>query len=638
VSGVGGVSAVVSERATRFVEHAHRYSELGWALTHLDGKKPKPHGWESTPADSPELAAGKWSQWGERWNMGVVLGSSGLAVVEYDTRAARDKLAELLGGGRPETPTARTGSGRLHFYFRDPDVPHTTRAGLELRAGGHQCVVPPSEHPDTGEEYRWLQGLEPWAVELADVPQALLAYFAEGKPGGRAAPLPHELLEGERRTALLSLAGSMRRRGAGAGAIEAALREENAARCKPPLPDLEVEELARDTASRYPPADSERSSGVPSTPEASVHAALGASSGEGSRGSPPVSEFDSGTNGSALPERNESPPALPFALLSYTLANVPAEPVWAWDGYLAPGALTLLAGRPKVGKSTLVFALIDALAHGKNFLGRRTRSVGVLLLTEEREGTLAEEARRWELNGSIHVLMRHQAQGCRWADAVAQAVSYCRDHDLGVLVVDTFDKWTGLRGDAENNAGSVLEVLEPLQQAAAAGLVVLLVAHQRKSFGEYGEAVRGSNALAGGVDVVVELERAKQTLATGTSTRVLRAVSRYASTPEELVGELTDGGYDPRDTIAAEAEAERAQVLETLQALERELTAKELAGETSIGERNVRRHCEGLAEEGLALLRGKGVKGDPHRWIHSGSADSLVPESNSEALFDGEAT
>jgi hypothetical protein len=67
-------------------------------------------------------------------------------------------------------------------------------------------------------------------------------------------------------------------------------------------------------------------------------------------------------------------------------------------------------------------------------------------------------------------------------------MAYCAQHKLTVLVVDTFDRWTGLRGDAENAAGAVNAALEPLQYAAAAGLAVLLLSHQRKSSGEYGEA------------------------------------------------------------------------------------------------------------------------------------------------------
>jgi hypothetical protein len=50
--------------------------------------------------------------------------------------------------------------------------------------------------------------------------------------------------------------------------------------------------------------------------------------------------------------KEKEPEPLPFGLLARVLENVPSEPAWAWKGYLAPGAITLLAGRPKVGKST----------------------------------------------------------------------------------------------------------------------------------------------------------------------------------------------------------------------------------------------------------------------------------------------
>lgn len=329
------------------------------------------------------------------------------------------------------------------------------------------------------------------------------------------------------------------------------------------------------------------------------------------------SELTSASKG--LTPWQESNPGsdLPFGLLSAALANVPAEPVWLWDGYLAPGALTLLAGRPKVGKSTLAFGLIAALASGEEFVGLQTKHSGVLLLSEEREGTLAEKARRWDLNGSIHVLMRHQAHGSPWPQTVAEAVAYCQEHALGVLVVDTFDKWSGLRGDSENSAGAVLEVLEPLQRAAATGLVVLVIAHQRKSLGEFGEAVRGSNALTGTVDIIVELERPKSDALAGEGERVLYSVSRYSTTPEELVVALTDSGYEARgDTFQARTNAEREKVFEAIGELDR-AKRSDLEEATGLSETQLRRHLERLKADERISTEGKGVRGDPLVYCHS---------------------
>ena len=165
------------------------------------------------------------------------------------------------------------------------------------------------------------------------------------------------------------------------------------------------------------------------------------------------------------------------------------------------------AGRPKVGKSTLTFGALEAFGKGQPFVALKVAKAGVLLLSEERPDTLAEKQRRFNLNGSVDLLMRHQIRDTPWPAVVEQAVRYCEERDISVLVVDTWDKFASLAGDAENSAGHVLEALEPLQRAAGEGLAVVIVAHQRKASGSFGEAVRGNNALTGGVGVVVEVER-----------------------------------------------------------------------------------------------------------------------------------
>ncbi len=102
-----------------FVEHARRYSELGWALTRLRGKVPIDRAWQSSKPQEPGATAGAWSQWGKRFNMGIVLGPSGLAVLEYDDERARGTFEQLVGDGLP--PIVITGSGKR---------PPTTRHAL----------------------------------------------------------------------------------------------------------------------------------------------------------------------------------------------------------------------------------------------------------------------------------------------------------------------------------------------------------------------------------------------------------------------------------------------------------------------------------------------------------------------------
>ena len=242
-----------------FAEHAYKYSELGWALIRVNGKRPKDSEWQTAAPLEPGFAAGQWSQWGGRYGIGVVLGPSRLAVFEYDDENAHDRFLELLGGDLPHAPICRTGSGKLHVYFTDPgNVTKGARDRLELRVGRHQCLVPPSIHPDTGQAYAWLPEHEPWRVPLPPPPTRVLEFFhADTKwQNGTAATTIGDLIPiGEIDTTLTSLAGTMRRRGMSEDAICAALVAE-LPRCQEGHTHTEADcrRIARSVSS-YEPAD-----------------------------------------------------------------------------------------------------------------------------------------------------------------------------------------------------------------------------------------------------------------------------------------------------------------------------------------------------------------------------------------------
>jgi hypothetical protein len=215
----------------------------------------------------------------------------------------------------------------------------------------------------------------------------------------------------------------------------------------------------------------------------------------------------------------------------------------------------------------------------------------------------------------VYVLSRGDVRDTPWPEIVRQAMMFCREHNLDVLIVATLDRWTGLRGDTENAAGAVNEAMEPLLFAAAAGLAVLALSHQRKSGGEYGEAVRGSNAFVGAVDVVIELERPSRSLQLGSQARVLRSVSRFSSTPEQLFLELGEDGFLPISDVAEkQSDAERAQVLDALARHDDPVPVDALDGETELGKRGLRRRLAELREQGLAVRSGAGKKGAPYLW------------------------
>lgn len=100
--------------------------------------------------------------------------------------------------------------------------------------------------------------------------------------------------------------------------------------------------------------------------------------------------------------------------------------------------------------------------------------------------------------------------------------------------------------------------------------------------------MRGSNALTGGVDDVLELERPRSDSLSGEGVRVLQAVSRFSATPDELVVALTEDGYEARgDALTATAEVEQRRILAALEALG-EADYKTLSEDTDLPRTTVR--------------------------------------------------
>src|SRR5215207_818556 len=86
---------------------------------------------------------------------------------------------------------------------------------------------------------------------------------------------------------------------------------------------------------------------------------------------PPIVPWQSASTATQPDEQsNGDHPALRFLTPIELLAQTPASVEWVWRDFLARGAVTLLAGKPKAGKSTLALGLARAITQGAEFLGR----------------------------------------------------------------------------------------------------------------------------------------------------------------------------------------------------------------------------------------------------------------------------
>ena len=175
-------------------DYAKLYRQIGLQAVPSHSPLDSPKNWkrpllstwkefESTPV--PDSQFDKWFGWDgshkTKTNIGLITGScsGGAFILDVDSHKhpeAQEWLMNLLDsyndGNRLTCPTQQTGGGGFQYLLRAPEgwTPPTikTPIGIDIRGQGGFAVMPPSVH-DSGSEYKWIKGSEPWTV---DIPEA----------------------------------------------------------------------------------------------------------------------------------------------------------------------------------------------------------------------------------------------------------------------------------------------------------------------------------------------------------------------------------------------------------------------------------------------------------------------------------
>ena len=290
---------------------------------------------------------------------------------------------------------------------------------------------------------------------------------------------------------------------------------------------------------------------------------------------------------------------------------------WIVPGYVAKGAITELGARVKVGKTTLILNAVRAAADGHIFLGNPTLKTATVYLTEQPSASFRQAMERAGLldRDDFHILLHNETQMAPWPEIVSAAVAECKRVGASLLVVDTLPQFARLIGDSENNSGDALAAMLPLQLAAAEGLAVVIVRHERKSGGDVGDSGRGSSAFAGAVDIVISLRKkegnSKKTI------RLLQAVSRFPETPAQQVIELRGSTYvslgEPHETAMTEA---KTSIISAAPKSESAAVRVESFMETcELPRVTAQRAIDELRNEGMLARVGEGKKGNPYRYF-----------------------
>jgi Bifunctional DNA primase/polymerase, N-terminal/AAA domain/Primase C terminal 1 (PriCT-1) len=503
-------------------------------------------------------------EWWRRYpfaNVGIATGR-GLLVIDIDPRHGGSLEAFKASIALPKTATVQTGGGGWHLYFAYTRSQYEVRNsvgkladGIDIRGEGGYVVAPPSNHLEG--TYHWTErclptrasellltrlGARPPSAAPAAVQKKLATQMeltaalppvqprsAAPSSDQSAAPaqaIPEQptvpeksaapaqasgIPEGKRNSTLLRWSGSLRHWGASEEAIAQVLLIMNQACCQPPIGEEEVRAIAK-SASSYEPAGQQEMLALP----------------------------DPGTRTTGLYD---------IKSVSMIMNEDLPEPSWAIPGFL-PEGVTLLAGKPKMGKSWLALALAIDIALGKPALGGLSTTKGEVLYLGLEDSQRRIKDRVLKLLGGTEAPV--ELNWCGYWPALQPDGLYDlevwlqRTPTARMIVIDTLARVrspgpTGGSVYAEDYA-----VITPLKRLAETYHVsILLVHHLRKNAADdLMDTISGSTGLTGATDCNMVLERER-----GEKTALLHITGRDVEMSKtDLVSSAGRGLYALKNT------------------------------------------------------------------------------------------
>jgi hypothetical protein len=302
-----------------------------------------------------------------------------------------------------------------------------------------------------------------------------------------------------------------------------------------------------------------------------------------------------------------------FHLAAEVADEAPSRPA-ALVGELIFGGLShVLMAPPKFGKTTLLFAIVRAVTEGLPWAGRAVKQGAVLYVTEEGPaGTAYKIGKHGLTELPVYFSFPADRRGLDFSAIVDLLLATANDVGAGGVIFDTVAAVAGIRGDDENSAGQMLGIMAELDRLKEAGLAVICAVHERKSGGSIEQAVRGSSALTGGVDMLIRLEKPS---GEGHEKRRCLQVEGRIDVQRTVVIELGDDGsftYVGDEKAATKADARRL-ILDLLPASSEEALPEQAIidalKEANVGRTTVQEVLRGLCPDDCSgpVRRDKGA-------------------------------
>ncbi len=290
--------------------------------------------------------------------------------------------------------------------------------GIDIKTKGY-IVAPPSKHA-SGKQYEWINSMK----EMIDLPENLRQVLCR-KEKILSLDETTKFIKSSRNNSLTSIAGSLRNKNIGRSEIERCLKIINQSYCKPPLPQDELERIAK-SVSRY------------QTDENIF--------------------FDS-------------------------MENVVQKDIeFLIDPYLPKGSLSIIDGDPGVGKSYLTTHLAAAVTLGRQWAGleiEKPQNVLFMSVEDDADRVLLPRLSKHKANVSmIDYMAKAFYLNQDGADRLGRKLSKKK---YGLVIIDPVTAFLPSEADMYR-ANEVRGFLMPLAEIAREyNTAILLIRHLRKA-------------------------------------------------------------------------------------------------------------------------------------------------------------
>ncbi len=308
------------------------------------------------------------------------------------------------------------------------------------------------------------------------------------------------------------------------------------------------------------------------------------------------------------------------------LFKEPEESVsWLADKILPSGGFSVLASKPKTGKSTLARNLALSIPRGEPFLNRTTNKGSVIYYAlEEKKSEVKRYFKDMGDDGTEDIYIY---TGGTPVDAIQQIRKVVEDIKPALVIIDPLFRLAKVKDG--NDYSQVTQALDPLLRLARdTGTHVLCVHHTNKGQRQGGDSVLGSTAIFSSVDTLLIMKRHEEY-------RTIQTIQRYG---EDLPETTLHFDKDSRTIEIGKPKQE-----EDIDGLKKAITEFLSSQNEPVIKSAIMEEVEGrqaikhkalmkLVEEGRIKREGKGGKGDPYKYSITLLPDiyRVIPKQNPE--------